>query len=180
MKLIQLREIGVVYTPGRIDKLAGLSYDALDRIEYRLDQRAIQATAGAVVWGQYLDDRRYSETQWVLLGTCAAVQAISVRARSGGTAGVNHLIQGGLKAIPRDHTAPPAVITSKVAQPKPTSTASFASRSLRPRSIPAMPRSRFSRDHHWWLMWSRLPTTVSDGSRCLAFLATKSRTGMSS
>ncbi len=116
--MIELRSVWPIYTPTRIEKLAGLGYQALDRIETRIEVRSITLPGGERAWGQYLDDKHYSPDQWGLLGTCAAIQAISVRARAGRTAQQNHLITDGLRMLPEDVNDPPAVLQEKVGPPK--------------------------------------------------------------
>ena len=103
-----------IYTSGRINKIAGLSVQALDRIDTRIASRAIELERGIVAWGQYLDDQRYTQGQWGVLGTSAAVQTIGLRAKLAGTVTDHHLIAAAQPILPADLTSLDPVLEAKL------------------------------------------------------------------
>jgi hypothetical protein len=94
--------------------LAAEALEAGAAIDSVLDRRRIDL-GGAAAWGQYLDDYRYSEGQWGLFGTTAAVATLSLRARPPGAS--RHLREA-LPLIPEARTGYDPRIAEKVEKPK--------------------------------------------------------------
>lgn len=68
-----------VWTPGRIDQLAGELITSLTIVSRLIESRGIKPrrSAGRTVWGQYLDEDHHSDQQWGFYGTCAAMQVLA-------------------------------------------------------------------------------------------------------
>lgn len=73
----------LVWTNGKIQQLAADAVPSVYAAEQRVLRKAV-AVDGSTGWGQFVDDRNWTEGQWGLLGTSAAVQVLSRPARLAG------------------------------------------------------------------------------------------------
>jgi hypothetical protein len=98
-----------IWTPGKLNEVAGRATTAAVRIVDRLEAAAIDppeapAPDDAKAWGQYLDDEHRTADQWGFYGTSAAVQVLALKQRAMATdpeADVR-LIELALKQLPAD------------------------------------------------------------------------------
>lgn len=96
-------------------QIAGIAADALEAgaaIDGTLGRRKIMIGNHAV-WGQYLDEERYSDKHWGLLGTTAAVRTLSMRARP--VFDLRHLREA-LPLLPESRTQVDPLLRPKVAK----------------------------------------------------------------
>jgi hypothetical protein len=98
-----------VWTPGKLDQIAGRASTSAIRIVERFEKTAITPTdvpgdADSKAWGQYLDDEHHSDSQWGFYGTSAGIQALMMKQRVFGTdpERINPLIMLALKQLPAD------------------------------------------------------------------------------
>lgn len=70
----------MIWREAQITGVAGRALEAGAAIDSTLARRRIDLD-GAAAWGQYLDDYRYSDAQWGLLGTTAGIATLASRAQ---------------------------------------------------------------------------------------------------
>ena len=70
----------MIWRASQIVNIAGRALEAGAAIDSTLARRRVDLE-GAAAWGQYLDEDHYSDAQWGLLGTTAAVATLALRAR---------------------------------------------------------------------------------------------------
>lgn len=76
----------LIWTSGRIEQIAGKDTPtSMYAIEKRVQRKAVNV-AGATGWGQFVDDRNWTDGQWGLLGISGAVQVLGRQARIAGQA----------------------------------------------------------------------------------------------
>lgn len=100
----------MIWREAQITDVAGRALEAGATIDSTLARRRVHL-GGAAAWGQYLDEERYSEGQWGLLGTTAAVATLALRARPPEN---NRSLREALPLIPESRTDYEPRIEAKV------------------------------------------------------------------
>src|SRR4051794_19685156 len=98
-----------IWTPRKLEKMAGRATTAAIRIVDRFEAAAIDPPEApdddeAKAWGQYLDEEHRTLDQWGFYGTSAGIQVLAMKQRGMATdpdEGVR-LIALALKQLPQD------------------------------------------------------------------------------